>query len=303
MSEPQSIRTAFETALRTFGPNSVTVIDVGARWGAARSWFRLKPLAQLIGFEPDPLECQRLNDVADQSQEHVFPLALGKEDGVATLYVTREPGCSSLYPPSEVMRTRHPSLRETMAVEKTTEVRLTRLATWAKEQGISQVDFIKLDTQGSEFDILSGADALLDHVLGIEAEVMFSPLYDGQPLFADVDRLLRARGFTLWRLESLAHYSERPIQRLHSNTDVYYEQTLVRHQRGDGRLVWANAVYFRDREQFAHSKRDLLVLAAFLEAAGDLDGSESCLQAAECTPQKTPGRLWSASTQWLRAHP
>ena len=56
---------------------------------------------------------------------------------------------------------------------------------------MDRVDFIKLDTQGSELDILHGAGSLLDNCSGLQLEVMFSPLYEGQPLFADVDAYLR----------------------------------------------------------------------------------------------------------------
>ena len=272
---------ALQRALAKLGPGSVTVADVGARWGAATSWFRMKPLAKLIGFEPDPVECQRLNESANQTQERLFPVALGNHDGPATLYVTREPACSSLFPPSQFMLARYQQLRDLMEVERTVPVQLSRMASWAAQAGIEQVDFIKLDTQGSELDILTGADSLLDRCIGIEAELMFSPLYEGQPLFSDVDQFLRSRGFTLWRIESLAHYSERPSGRLTGESDVHYDLKLVRHGSGDGRLRWANVIYFRDREQFRDSERDLLVLAALLEAAGDIDGSESCLREAD----------------------
>jgi FkbM family methyltransferase len=252
-------------------------VDVGARWGAAASWFRLKPLARLVGFEPDPDECARLNRGAD-AHETFVPVALGREDGSATLHVTRTPACSSLYPPSAAMLDRYPSLRPWMSPDRVTTVPLARLASWAATAGVDRVDFIKLDTQGAELDILRGAGGLLDGCLGVEAEVMFSPLYDGQPLFADVDAFLRSRGFTLWRLDSLSHYTDRPSDVLAHTATTHYEHVPVHHPAGDGRLVWANAIYFRDRDQVRGSVRSLLGLAALLEAAGDADGADGCLR-------------------------
>src|SRR5207248_2510884 len=104
--------------------------------------------------------------------------------------------------------------RSLMEPAGTSEIPVARLATWAHQAGVDRVDFIKLDTQGSELDILQGAGFLLDDCLGLQLEVMFSPLYEGQPLFADVDTYLRSRGFVLWRLDSLAHYTDGPSNRL-----------------------------------------------------------------------------------------
>ena len=167
-----------------------------------------------------------------------------------------------------------------MTQERTVPIPVTTMEQWAKEHRVERLDFIKLDTQGAELEILRGAGPLLDRCLGIEAEVMFMPLYEGQPVFADVDGFLRSRGFSLWRLDCLVHHAENPTGRLGQNVmgSVVYEYGGIKHPTGDGRLAWANAMYFRDRLQFQNSIRDQLALAAFLEAVGDLDGSRCCLE-------------------------
>jgi hypothetical protein len=59
-------------------------------------------------------------------------------------------------------------------------------------------DFLSLDTQGSELNILAGASRLLSTtVLAVQAEVMFHPLYEGQPLFGDTCALLSRHDFDL----------------------------------------------------------------------------------------------------------
>ncbi len=283
MSPPARPSSAFALALARLGRRAVTVVDVGARWGAEQAWFRLDPLARLIGFEPDATECARLNAAFDPTACRFVPSALGRRTGPATLHLTREPACASLFPPNEWMRERFPLLRPFIEPVGTATVPLTTLDHWAESEGVQRVDFIKLDTQGAELDILTGSERLLAGCLGIEAEVMFSPMYDGQPLFAEVDAFLRGRGFRLWRLDSLAHYSERPSGRLAGDQRfgmAAYDSHPVWHPVGDGRLSWANAIYFRDRDDVGGDVRSLLVLAALLEAAGDLPGSENCLVAA-----------------------
>ena len=92
---------------------SITIADVGARWGATEAWFRLPGLARLIGFEPDAEECAQLNRQAGP-HERFYPVALGKINGEATLHLTAHPACASLYPPSRAMLDRYPSLRPLM---------------------------------------------------------------------------------------------------------------------------------------------------------------------------------------------
>jgi hypothetical protein len=54
--------------------------------------------------------------------------------------------------------------------------------------------FVKIDTQGSELQVLAGAGDQLDRVLGLQLELSLVPLYEGQPLIEDVVADVRARG-------------------------------------------------------------------------------------------------------------
>ncbi len=287
------------------GRHAATVIDVGARWGMDDAWYRMPPLAKLVGFEPDPEECARLNRaVRERGDTHHYyvPRALGRQVGTATLHLTAEPACSSLYPPDPAMRERHPALEVTRPVGQRS-VALTTLRDWAAAEKVQQVAFIKLDTQGSELDILHGADPLLETCLGIEVEVEFNAIYQGQPLFADVDTYLRQRGFCLWRLSNLAHYSERPETPLTREEHVFYDHASGSHRAGSGRLTWANALYFRDYRGPGMERRSLLILAALLHAAGDSDAARCCLERSLLLPgaEAGQGRAVEEQASRLRA--
>jgi FkbM family methyltransferase len=245
------------------GNYSTAVVNVGARWGDAGAWWRIEPVASSIGFDPDPLECDRLNELcASPRRERYIPLALGAEQKDTPLYITLEPACSSVYPPLEALSERFPEL-EVIQVAKEETVRLVPLDNWWESEERPSVSFLKIDTQGSEFDILQGAKSVLANCLGCEIEVEFSPIYKGQPLFSDVDTFLRAQGFVLWRLNDLCHYSEKP-----------------RNNGEKGRLYWANAVYLRDYRALGHTESDGykgLILSTLLEALGDYAAAHSCL--------------------------
>lgn len=61
--------------------------------------------------------------------------------------------------------------------------------------GEIKADFIKLDTQGSELDILQGSSEALQSCLGLEIEVEFREMYEAQPLFGDVAKFVQYYGF------------------------------------------------------------------------------------------------------------
>lgn len=63
-------------------------------------------------------------------------------------------------------------------------------------------DYLSIDTQGTELEILEGGGETLDkHVLAVFVEVGFAPTYQGQPMFSAIEEFLRGRGFQLASLE------------------------------------------------------------------------------------------------------
>ena len=210
------------------------------------------PGVRVIGFDPDEEECRRLEQQTGNSAAARFvPVALGSQAGPARLHLTAEPACSSLYPPDVGLIETRPALVVITPVGET-DVDLVTLDAWTEREGVDRVDFVKLDTQGSELDILGGAERILERVRVIEVEVEFNPIYEGQPLFGDVDGYLRAQGFVLWRLADLAHYSlpggisDFPTTDTH-HYDVHHPVTVA---GTGGQLYWANAFYVRKEIAF-----------------------------------------------------
>lgn len=223
------------------------VIDVGARGGFSPRWTRFGDRCRLIGFETDAAECERLADLyRGEPSVRLVPVALGDERGMATLYVTGEPACSSLYPMAERAITAHPGL-EAGRVVSTTLVETTTLDRWCAAEEVHGVDVIELTTEGSELDVLRGASRTLDSVVAVEAAVQFNELREGVPLFGDVDAFLRQRGFLLWRLRDMAHYAHRGAATGWRSAEIsHYDDVESRHAAGAGQLCRANACFLRE---------------------------------------------------------
>lgn len=171
----------------------IHLVDVGARDGIDPRWKRFYDQLRVTAFEPDTSECERMRRKTWPYQMQVLPHALGALDNEdATLYITEQPGCSSLLRPNHKLCDQF-HYGKAMRVAYTLPVRLCRMDTVLDEQP----DVLKIDTQGTELDILMGAGKLLDRTIAVECEVEFVSQYEHQALFGDVDAFMRKAGFEL----------------------------------------------------------------------------------------------------------
>jgi hypothetical protein len=133
----------------------------------------------------------------------------------------------------------------------------------------------------------------------LNLEVQFSALYEGTPLFGEVDLFLRERGFTLWRLRELSHcgFDNDPAG-LQVPEILDYDTRRVEVQAGGGQLLWANALYVR-RETTQPSQpigwEDALRDACLAQAYRYGDLAEVCLRRA------LPGAAEGAKTVFREA--
>jgi FkbM family methyltransferase len=218
----------------------LVVVDVGARWGVGERWRPFGPRVRVVGFDPDEAECDRLNAI--EPDVLYVPAALGSREGPAVLHLTVEPACSSLYPPLVALPDERPELA-CIRPDGVASVMLTTLDRWLDDGPVDNVHVLKLDVQGAELDVLEGAEQALRTVRLLEIEVELNPMYDGQPLFGDVDRFLRARGFVLWRLGHLVHYSPAGAPHMSVADRQFFDSRLVEVEAGGGQVYWAHAYY------------------------------------------------------------
>ena len=94
----------------------------------------------------------------------------------------------------------------------TETVKVISLDDYLNESGSSRV-FLKLDTQGFEFEALKGAENLLaSAIVGVQTELSLVPLYDDQADYLELLAWLRDRKFQPWALSS--EFSDAQTSRL-----------------------------------------------------------------------------------------
>ncbi|HCF29223.1 MAG TPA: FkbM family methyltransferase [Cyanobacteria bacterium UBA11049] len=203
----------------------------------SQGWNIFSPHLTIYGFDADVDACNKMNAELESRQvewrEKHIPLALWNAPGKATLYINKDPGSSSLYPPNESYIQRYMINSLHMELVSRVEVEVTTLDSFCQAEKIDEIDFLQLDVQGAELRVLQGASRLLeDSVLAIKVEVEFTRLYKNQPLFSDVDVYLRNQGFTLFDLTNMQR--------------DYRRSSPIFSPAHPGLLIWADAFYFRD---------------------------------------------------------
>jgi len=187
--------------------NPIVVADIGARGGHMGELEGLKPFLRYYGFDADAEECRRLaqSPPAGFAGHRVLPYYVGKENGPVDFHIYQNPGESSGLRPSPRFRA---ALNPKMAIERTVRLQSATLDRIIADECLPSPDFIKLDTQGTELDILQAGPGAVASALLIEAEVEFTEIYEGQPLFADVAQFMRKSGFELLYLNRV--FQSRP---------------------------------------------------------------------------------------------
>lgn len=213
---------------------NIKILDIGARGNSLPELDQIASLSHIYACEPDIEEAGELKLILEKkwNQATVFSEALYPDIDNALLYVTQRKGLSSLLKPNNEIISRYYSEENNLySIVNQVNVKTISLDAAAKKYDFLDVGFVKIDTQGTELQILkSGESLLMDQTVGIHIEVEFQEFYKGQHLFSDVDSYLRSLGFSLFDVE------KRFLRRARYNPKYYSRR----------QTVWGNALYLKE---------------------------------------------------------
>jgi FkbM family methyltransferase len=183
---------------RGFARNPVTFVDFGARGGLSRPWQNLYRAGMVspIFFDPEPLAAQAL--LKKYPKAVIEPKAAWDTAGKQDLYVTEEPGCSSLLRPvANPQLVREPTGK--YEVVKVVTVETVRAET-CPSVAAAEAMVVKADVQGGELHVLNGFGEKLKNVCCCELEVSYTPLYENHPTAGQVCDFMFQAGFGLFEM-------------------------------------------------------------------------------------------------------
>lgn len=194
-----------------------TLIDIGCSGGIDNEWRMLGENLNAFCFDTNIINCLQLAKIEDNprviykpalieiSKEHPFALKRGESPNI-----TRNPW--NRLAVNTTIKNKQSEIAKMSAQDKTAmnlweyvdhaDERI-QLPKFFLENNIEDIDFIKIDIDGSDFDILNSIENEFDRtsVLGIAMEVNFvGDDTDTAHTFHNTDRFMRSHGYDLFNL-------------------------------------------------------------------------------------------------------
>lgn len=223
--------------------SSPTAIDVGAHSGDVA--VRLREAGyEVYAFEPYPPIFEELREKAHSDAGlHVFPVAVGPNDGQGVLHVAADVSGTSAETPSLFNSlVEHPMLDD-VKFTQTISVPIRSLASLETSGEIPRgAGLLKIDAEGLDLDILSGVNSP-------SYSIVMSEFWDAQHPFGlqghgklePIVQSMRARGYA-WHIVVYRVDRRGILSHYYNRTDTVAES-------------WGNAIFFCDRDLFVKATR------------------------------------------------
>jgi FkbM family methyltransferase len=198
--------------LQSAGP--ICLVDIGAG-GGITALARVADVVDAHGFDPNKLFLEErseeryfrkrgLKGIPNYRSLTLHALAISGVSGERDFNLTSSHSDGSFLEPNlEAISTLHPRSRvEDFKVIEVKPVASISVNQWIEQHNVPEIIYMKVDTQGTENEILSSiSDDNLPHVVYTEAQVF--PLYKQQSTFADIYQTLTAKNYTLLTVDGV----------------------------------------------------------------------------------------------------
>lgn len=181
-----------------FLPENPMILEAGAHYGEdtvklSKKW----PKGKIFAFEPNPKAFERLREeVKNQTNVTIFPFGLFSKTAEIGFWVNPgDEGASSILEDNRL-----PEFTEYYKGAYQIPIFCMNLDEWAKKEGITHIDYMWLDLEGVEGQVLSSAPNILKTVQVISTEVNFRRFRKEMTLFSELELFLKSQGFILYKL-------------------------------------------------------------------------------------------------------
>jgi FkbM family methyltransferase len=236
---------------RLWGDVPFRLLDVGCSGGIDARWHAFGDLLHAVGFDPLVAEIERLNAtnehpgityeaafVTCRNYDQLFPPEL-RNDPIASRNNDPFPRVSAAAAQSRLQVSFVQEVFNSGADVVLTD-RVLTLDDYVGADHRAEVDFVKIDTDGHDIEVILGAESIVaaGGLIGLLVEAPYhGPTHEFANVFSNIDRILRRWGFTLFNITTNRYSrTQLPAPFL---LDLAAQTTF-------GQVVWGDALYFRD---------------------------------------------------------
>jgi hypothetical protein len=243
--------TTYVVEHRLWGDTPFSLIDVGCSGGIESRWRIFRDRLRAVGFDPLVVEIDRLKAANEnpgityeaaritcRDYDTLFPRAL-RGDAISSK--NNQPfERTSAAAADRQRQTSYIQHRFNSGAPIVLTDRSLVLDDYVAADQHQTVDFVKIDTDGSDIEVILGADAIMraGGILGLSVEAQFhGAAHEFANTFSNIDRIMRQHGFTLFDLP--AHRYSR------AELPAPFLSHIGAHTIS-GQIMWGEALYFRD---------------------------------------------------------
>jgi len=221
-------KTNLNTVLKELSQHNISLVlvDLGASGDNWEPFELLKDISDLLRFDPD------IRDVRDLKGEKGHRIitfnraVVESEVDNITFYLTKSPYCSSTLKPDFERLSSYP-YSDLFEVVGTASVPAITLNQAVVSTGFKQINWIKLDTQGTEFRILKSIpENLFDTILVCDIEASLYPHYIGADTLPAMHELMLENDF--WVVEMRPHWNTRMTSDSYRKINERYKEQIYK---------------------------------------------------------------------------
>lgn len=179
------------------------VLDIGANFGqTAEKLRKMVYTGKIISFEP-VRQCYDVlikKSETDKNWEIYDMVAVSDKIGKTEINVMENTDMSSLLKPSKLMEKAIPNSGKSNKQTISTTTLDYVVSKYSKKY---KNIYVKIDTQGFEYNILKASKTALKKIKGLQLEMSLFPNYDGEKTFEHIIPILQKNGFEAYLIESM----------------------------------------------------------------------------------------------------
>jgi hypothetical protein len=242
--------------------NPPVLIDIGASGSLIRDWKYISKYSICIAFDADTRD---MDYTIENSKEWHKLFVINKivtdtPSHREKFFLTKSPYCSSLLKPL-IDRSKNWAFHSLFEIDRVIEMNTINLLKVLEDLQISQIDWFKCDSQGTDLRLFNSlGDQLINKVLVAEFEPGFIDLYEGEDKLHSILSYMENKSFWLsdFTISGTQRINEKIISGYLSPLQQRFISQLIKISPG-----WGNLCYLNTINNISGSMRTYLLICLF----------------------------------------